>query len=171
MFITFLSSSFFMKLLDQGFFSRDTVSIAQSLLGKIISVNNKKGRIVEVEAYVTDAASHAFKKTPRSALMYDTYGFVYVYLVYGMYYCLNFTSEKEGTGAVLIRGVEDLESKKLISGPGKVCLFFGIDKTFNGVCVGKDVKIFNDGFVVRDIKKSGRIGIQKARELEWRFYY
>ncbi|HLD79660.1 MAG TPA: DNA-3-methyladenine glycosylase, partial [Candidatus Nanoarchaeia archaeon] len=97
-----------MKELSSSFFAQDTVKTAQDLLGKIISINGMLVRIVETEAYGKDPASHAFKRTDRSALMYDTYGHVYVYLIYGMYWCLNFTSNQDEAGAVLIRAVEPL---------------------------------------------------------------
>ena len=69
-----------MKLLHPSFFAKNTTEVAQELLGKIISVNGTLVRIVETEAYGQDHASHAFKRTERSALMYDTFGHVYVYL-------------------------------------------------------------------------------------------
>src|SRR3989338_6589366 len=78
-----------MKELNKEFFSKDTLEIAKNLIGKVIEVNNFKARIIEVEAYKQDEASHAFTKTSRSQLMYETYGHVYVYLIYGIYYCLN----------------------------------------------------------------------------------
>ncbi len=173
-----------MKPLSPSFFNRDTVTVAKELLGKVISVNGCKARIVETEAYGKDPASHAFKRTERSALMFDTYGHVYVYLIYGMYYCINFTTEKIGEpGAVLIRAVEPLnkfeELKKrrktsdltnLCSGPGKLCSALGIDKTHNGAKLGKDVNVYDDGFEVEKIGTSSRIGIKDALELQWRFF-
>ena len=173
-----------MKPLPRSFFARNTVDVAKDLLGKVLEVNGCKARIVETEAYGKDPASHAFKKTERSALMYDTSAHVYVYLIYGMYYCLNFTTEKEGEpGAVLIRAVEPLNKIRqlqkirntdkitnLCSGPGKLCQALGIDKKHNGLPLGKEVKVYDDGFRVTEIGKSSRIGIKDARHLEWRFF-
>lgn len=173
-----------MKPLTPEFFFRDTLLVAEELLGKIISLNGSSARIVETEAYKDDPASHAFKKTERSALMYDTYGHVYVYLIYGMYECLNFTTEPFGKpGAVLIRalkpisGIELMKKRRktselthLCSGPGKLSLSFGIDRRLNGTEIGDKVKIYDDGFVVRKIGCSSRIGIKDALNLKWRFF-
>lgn len=172
-----------MKQLDQEFFARDTVKVAQELLGKIISVHGFLGRIVETEAYGRDPASHAYNKTERSRLMFDTYGHIYVYLIYGMYNCLNFTTEKEEAGAVLVRAVEPLNKleelkkmrktddvKNLCSGPGKLCLALGIDKRFNGLKLGKEIKVLDDGFKADKINSSSRIGIKDALDLRWRFF-
>ena len=160
-----------MKELNKEFFSKETLEIAKNLIGKVIEVNNFKARIIEVEAYKQDEASHAFTKTSRSQLMYETYGHVYVYLIYGIYYCLNFTTEKNGVGAVLIRALEPLNvtDKKLYSGPGKLCKALGINKTYNGSKIGEKIKIYDDGTKF-EIKNSKRIGITKAKDLEWRFY-
>lgn len=172
-----------MKQLPSSFFARDTVTVAKELLGKIISVNGCSARIVETEAYGTDPASHAYTKTERSQLMYDTHGHVYVYLIYGMYYCLNFTTEKNQPGAVLIRAVEPLSGiehmKKrrqteditnLCSGPGKLCQALGIDKNVNGLPLGKIVAVYDDGFKMGKIGESSRIGIKDALDLQWRFF-
>ena len=183
----------FRKPLPPTFFARDTVTVAKELLGKIIAVNGCSARIVETEAYRRDPASHAFKRTPRSSLMFDTYGHVYVYLIYGMYECLNFTTEKVGEpGAVLIRAVEPLAgigrmkkkrhllSRKenqqsenlsnLCSGPGKLCQALGITRKLNGMKLGKEMKIFDDRFKVGKIISSSRIGIKEAQALPWRFF-
>ena len=172
-----------MKPLPQSFFGRNTVDVAQDLLGKIISVNGMQARIIETEAYGRDPASHAFKKTERSKIMFDTHGHVYVYLIYGMYECLNFTTEKNEAGAVLIRAVEPLKGIKkmeknrqtekidnLCSGPGKLCQALDITRDFNGLKLGKEVKVYDDGFEVKKIATSSRIGIKDALDLQWRFY-
>ncbi len=172
-----------MNPLPPSFFARDTVTVAKELLGKIISVNGLKARIIETEAYGRDPASHAFKKTERSKIMFDTYGHVYVYLIYGMYECINFTTEKNEAGAVLIRAVDPLygiEKMKrnrgttdiynLCSGPGKLCQALEITRKLNGVRLGKEVKLYDDGFKVDKIASSSRIGIKDALHLPWRFY-
>lgn len=173
-----------MKQLPKSFFARETVIVAQELLGKIISVNDILGRIVETEAYGKDPASHAYKRTERSGIMFDTNAHVYVYLIYGMYNCINFTTEPEGKpGAVLIRAVEPLnrieEMKKrrkcdkvnnLCSGPGKLCQAFNIDKRHNGLMLGNNVKVYSDNYPVTEIGSSSRVGIKDALHLKWRFF-
>jgi DNA-3-methyladenine glycosylase len=157
--------------------------VAQELLGKVISVNGMLARIVETEAYARDPASHAYARTERSALMYDTYGYVYVYLIYGMYWCLNFTSDKDDAEAILIRAVEPLagieKMKKnrktgvvhnLCSGQGKLCQALGVGKKYNGLRLGKEIKVFDDDFKVGKIASSSRIGIKDALDLQWRFF-
>jgi DNA-3-methyladenine glycosylase len=174
--------------LPLSFFSRDTVKVAKELIGKIISIGSGQdrcdARIVETEAYKDDPASHAYKKTERSALMYDTSGHVYVYLIYGMYECVNFTTEKIGKpGAVLIRAVEPLSGIKLMkkrrgtgeltnlcSGPGKLCQALGIGRELNGGQLGERIKIYDDDFQAGKIGKSSRIGIKDALNLQWRFF-
>ena len=171
-----------MALLRKEFFARDTLTVARDLIGATLVVGECEGRIVETEAYSTDAASHAVITSNRGALMRETYGHVYVYLIYGMYYCLNLTTEQEGIGAVLIRAVEpargiDLmikrratsDVRKLASGPGRLTEAFGIDLGFNGKPVGREVKI-KERSGAPEILTSPRIGITRATELEWRFY-
>ncbi len=170
-----------MAYLDLDFFAGDTVTIAQQLIGTTLVVGKCEGRIVETEAYTTDAASHAVKRTNRSALMHDTFGYIYVYFTYGMYHCLNFTCERDGIGAVLIRAVEPIrglpemmkrrgseEVKKLASGPGRLTQAFGIDLRFNGKPIGREIKLRAPSDTPQ-IVSSPRIGITKARDLEWRF--
>ncbi|MBI2662658.1 DNA-3-methyladenine glycosylase [Candidatus Woesearchaeota archaeon] len=173
-----------MQSISPEFFNRNTLIIAKALLGKIIDINDIQARIVETEAYRNDPASHAYTKTDRSKIMYDTYGHVYIYLIYGMYNCLNFTTETHGQpGAVLIRAVEPLtkiatmqkrrntlNTYNLCSGPGKLCQALNITKEFNNTKIGDKIKIYDDGFKVKSIGKSKRIGISKATELQWRFY-
>ena len=158
-----------MKLINQQFFARDTVTVAKELLGKIMVLNNFKCRIVETEAYGRDPASHTCKRTERSSLMFDTFGYVYVYLIYGMYYCLNFTTERNEAGAVLIRAVQPLNAEINCSGPGKLCRALGIDMSYNGSKIGDKIKVYDDGFIA-EIASSPRIGIKDALDLEWRFF-
>jgi DNA-3-methyladenine glycosylase len=154
------------KPLTKEWFARDAVELAPKLLGKIVRYGECAATIVETEAYTTDPASHAFRITPRSAILRDTYGVWYVYFTYGMHFCANVTTNKEGVGAVLIRAVEPIEGiekmmerrgmpketireKKepgnekisrtilnLTNGPAKFCKAFGITSAENGAPLG-----------------------------------
>ena len=173
-----------MEELPKSFFAQDTVDVAKDLLGKIICVNGYISRIVETEAYKEgDPAAHCYKRTPRSNLMFDTHGHVYVYLIYGVYNCINFTTDENRGGAVLIRAVEPLNNfdklvekrktnnkRNLCSGPGKLCQAFSIDKSLNGLELGEEVKVFDDGYKIETVGTSSRIGITKATDLQWRFF-
>ena len=171
-----------MPFLENDFFDRDTLTVARDLIGTILVVGKCEGRIVEVEAYTDDAASHAVTRRHKARAMFDTFGHVYVYFIYGMYYCLNFTTESKAVGAVLIRAAEPLrgldlmrnrrgtaDDKKLASGPGKLTQAFGVDLTFSGKPVGRQVKLRPREYTP-EIAKSTRIGISKAKDLEWRFF-
>lgn len=181
-----------MKLLPRSWFAGDAVELAPRLLGKIVRKGSCAGIIVETEAYTVDPASHAFKITPRSAAMRDTYGHWYVYFTYGMHFCANITTNKGGIGAVLIRAVEPTEgtalmqrrrrprlgklnspipNRELCNGPAKFCQAFGITKSENGQPVGEVFGIYDAPEVARsNFATSGRIGIKKGAELPWRFY-
>jgi DNA-3-methyladenine glycosylase len=135
--------------------------------------------ITETEAYrgADDPASHAFKgATSRSRIMFGPPGISYVYLIYGMYHCLNIVTEDEGDpGAVLIRGLKLITSPNLsLQGPGKLCKHLGITKrSHHGIDIIEDSHFFitesthsNDTF---RIVSSPRIGISRALNLPWRF--
>lgn len=149
--------------LRQDFFKRDTVKVAKELVGKILQVGKIKARIIETEAYKQDKASHARKRTKRSELMFDTHGYVYIYLIYGMYYCFNITTDTK-PGAVLIRAV-DFEN---CDGPGKLCKNLNITIKDNGKKLGGRIKILDDGKKVK-VKSEGRVGIKEDTHLKWRF--
>jgi DNA-3-methyladenine glycosylase len=171
-----------MAYLTSEFFSRETTEVARDLIGTILLVEGCEGRIVETEAYTTDAASHSVMRPKQSVVMQHTFGYVYVYFIYGMYYCLNFTTDREGAGAVLIRAVEPTrgidrmrdrretsEIRKLASGPGRLCQAFGIDLRDNGKRIGQRIKV-KSRQTTPQLASSKRIGINRAMHLEWRFY-
>ncbi|HEY3294507.1 MAG TPA: DNA-3-methyladenine glycosylase [bacterium] len=162
-------------------FAKPTLEVAPRLIGMVMEANGVSGRIVEVEAYTDDPASHAFRRTSRSAIMYDTYGSVYVYLIYGANHCLNFTTDRSSVGAVLIRAVEPLSGMSLMqarrgvedirllaNGPGKLCRAFDLDLSYNGSKIGEQIRLFHGK--AKGITTGPRIGITKATELPWRFW-
>jgi DNA-3-methyladenine glycosylase len=181
-----------MRLVSRNFYSDAPDLVAQKLLGKLLVRGEMVGRIVEVEAYFgeADAASHAFPgKTARNAVLFGPPGHAYVYFIYGMYFCLNVSCEREGrAGGILfralepIRGVEAMARNRgldptrvaaLTSGPGRLCLAFGITRDRdNGVdftSPKSDLQIQDDGFVAKDVLVTPRIGITKDAELPARF--
>ncbi len=128
--------------LPRSFFARPTLRVARSLLGCVLSVRQggrlRRAVIVETEAYVGpgDLASHASRgRTKRTEVMFGRPGCLYVYLIYGMYHCVNVVTERVGyPAAVLIRAVIPLPRRtqpKVVAGPGRVCRYFGIDRRFN----------------------------------------
>ncbi len=127
------------KILPRAYFRRPTLQVARSLLGKYLVRKNGRrvvaGRIVEVEAYIgtEDRACHASKgRTARTEVMFGPAGVTYVYLIYGMHHCFNIVTERAGQpAAVLVRAVEDADTRALIDGPGRVCRFLEIDRTLN----------------------------------------
>lgn len=124
-------------ILPASFYARPTLQVARSLLGKYLvrdtSAGQQAGRIIEVEAYkgFHDRASHASRgRTKRTEIMFGPPGLAYVYLIYGMYHCLNVVTERaEFPAAVLIRAVEGRTGP--IVGPGRVCRALTIDRTLN----------------------------------------
>lgn len=173
------------QILSRNFYSKNTLQVAKSLLGSVLvcKINQKeiRGIITETEAYMgeDDLASHASKgRTPRTQLMFGEAGHAYIYLVYGMYHCLNVvTGKKDYPAAVLIRAVkiDGLEYKKT-NGPGKLCKAMGIDKSLNGIDVttGKRLWLEKGKEISKDkIKTSARIGVAYAKHSAlnpWRFY-
>lgn len=161
-----------MTKLGLPFYNRHVAEVAQDLLGKTLVFNNIRAMIVETEAYrgYDDEASHASKgPTPRSMIMFGDPGYSYVYLIYGMYYCLNIIAEEKGQASgVLIRGLQ-LPSLKLY-GPGKICKYLAITKEHNGIDLIKHNNFYLiDENVQINYKATSRIGINKAKDKLWRF--
>lgn len=177
--------------LTREFYLQPTLNVAKSLLGKVLVHRSAKGivsgRIVETEAYLhDDPACHASRgMTARNAMMFDEPGHAYVYFTYGMYYCFNAVTAPEGVGeGVLVRAVEPLEGieimemnrgtevlRNLASGPGKLCMAFGLDRSHNGLdLTGSELVIMDDGWSPKEIVSAMRIGIRLAADEPWRFY-
>lgn len=151
-----------MARLSYDFYDGDTIEIARNLLGKIVvrvtgGGTLLAGRLTETEAYIgrCDKACHAYqyRKTARTAPLFLPPGHAYIYLIYGMYHCLNFVTEPEGEpAAVLIRAMEAVagtdfmwrvrygdkpvtpaRQRNFLSGPGKICQALCLSKAENGL--------------------------------------
>lgn len=191
-----------MNKLQRSFYDRDARIVAEDLIGKIIVRKYDdviiKARITETEAYIAeiDKASHGYggKITPRTKIMFGPPGYTYVYFIYGMYYCLNFVTEGEGTcSAVLIRAAEPVVNmdemlknryntleelskskiKNLSNGPGKLCNALKITKEHNGLDLTKDaIYVEDDGVKDFNVKRTKRINIdyaEEAKDFLWRY--
>ena len=182
--------------LERVFYGRSTLEVTPELIGKFLVRRSGRsrlvGRIVEAEAYLAhpDRASHASRKNPkRAAIMFGPPGFVYVYLIYGMYHCLNLVTETDGVaGAILVRaikpgkGVErmrrsrgrDMPDRNLTNGPGKLCRAMQIDLRHNGAdgC-GDRLWLEDRGYRPRRVARGPRIGVEYAgawARKPWRFW-
>jgi DNA-3-methyladenine glycosylase len=160
-----------MQRLTTGFYKQDAITVAEKLLGKVLVRVSEDGSIsryviTETEAYFgeEDLACHASKgRTKRTEIMYSTGGYLYVYLIYGMYWMLNIvTGDENHPEAVLIRGIND------IIGSGKVGRELKIDKSFYGEDLTDSNRIWlEDAPDVTNFYTAPRIGIDYA-EVEWK---
>jgi DNA-3-methyladenine glycosylase len=187
-------------ILQRTFYERDTVTVAKELLGKIIvhesSEGATAGRIVETEAYrgPEDQAAHSSggRRTPRNEVMYGEKGHAYIYLIYGMYFCLNITAgDMVGKPeAVLLRALEPVVGENIMAkrrrandggvgnltnGPGRLCMAMGITKTQHMLDVTVPPLYLKDNQLVNsdEIVETTRIGVGYSGEWKnrlWRFY-
>lgn len=186
------------RALPLSFYRRDTEAVARELLGmrlcrRLPDGSLLSGRIVETEAYlgVRDPACHTFggRHTPRTATMYAAGGVAYVYLIYGMHWCLNAVTRSEGEPeAVLIRAVAaeqgaehfaatlpHLKPAQWLSGPGRLCRAMAIGREQNGVSLRSDELWIEKGVAVgsEHVAAAPRVGVDYAGEAAaWplRFY-
>lgn len=154
-----------MQPLPTTFAERDATVVAPALLNKVARLGGRLARITEVEAYTgDDPASHSFRgPTARNAAMFGPPGHWYVYLIYGMHWCLNLVTGAEGDGqAVLIRAVVvDGVDPRRTSGPGRLTRELGIDRALDGVAA----ELFDDGTPPPAAPiTTPRIGITRAAE-------
>ena len=174
------------------FFQKYTPLVARGLLGcrlvRVVEDERLSGIIVETEAYRgrRDPASHAFRgKTPRNEVMFGPAACAYVYFTMGMHFCLNVTTEAEGTpGAVLVRAIEPTEGvqmmmenrgtedlEKVASGPGNLTKALGIDMDLNGEDMVLSPRLFlEQGETIKEVEVSRRVGVSAGRAFRWRFY-
>ncbi len=166
------------RILPARFYSRDTVTVARDLLGKLLRVRDGKvwrsGFIVEDEAYLrNDPACHAFKgETKRNQSMFKEPGTAYVYRIHQVY-CLNAVT-RPGE-AVLLRALQPLENVQAqTTGPGRLCKALGVTREEHdgsSLTGSLGLQIVNaDGLGQFDVGVSKRIGISKAKDEPYRFY-
>jgi DNA-3-methyladenine glycosylase len=178
--------------LKPEFFDHDPRRVARALLGKLLIRKTPRGRlagrIVETEAYLGegDAAAHAAAgKTARNAVLFGPPGYAYVYFIYGNHYCLNASCLPDGVaGGVLFRalepvaGIEEMAAargmvvrresdlRKIASGPGRMAEAMGVTRERdNGKSLAStrsDLRIGDDGYRVRRVIVTPRIGIVKS---------
>jgi DNA-3-methyladenine glycosylase len=163
--------------LPRSFFARPTLVVARALLGcrlcRRIGDGVRSGRIVEVEAYTDDAASHSRNRrpTPRNAPMFGLAGHAYVYFTYGMHFCFNIVTEIDGVpGAVLIRGLDGIDAA---NGPARLCRALAIGRGQNGIDLTESRHLWLERGRLAPrsrVIQTTRVGIRVAMDLPWRFY-
>ncbi len=192
-----------MEILKRDFYDRDTLEVARDLLGCVLvreyDGERLMGRIVETEAYIgrCDKACHAYgyKRTQRTQTLFARPGTAYLYLIYGMYTCLNFVTEAEGEpAAVLIRALEPMagegtmarlrfgtdpdrltayQRKNFLNGPGKLCKALSLDRTLNGHdLLTPPLYVAPRQEPIGKVFTGPRIGVdyaEEARDFPWRF--
>lgn len=178
-------------------YTGSAVETAKHLIGAVLVHKTKEGitagRITECEAYggfyrgKPDDGAHSYKGlTPRTQAIFGEGGHIYVYMIYGMYWCMNVVCGHEGDGyAVLLRALEPLEGKELMekrrgkargrlltAGPGRLTMAMGIDKSFYGADLVHGSVYIEDGKEKVRVERSKRINIDYARygkNFPWRF--
>jgi len=162
------------RRLPRSFYDRDTTLVAQELLGKhlvhVAGGVERVGRIVETEAYLGphDLAAHSARGlTNRTRIMFGPPGHAYVYLIYGMHWCMNVVTEEEGhASAVLLRAVEPVKNLEgRTQGPALLCKAMGIDGRRNGADLVSNTFFIAqpaEDYSVRIVKRP-RIGVDYAR--------
>jgi DNA-3-methyladenine glycosylase len=179
----------FGPILRRPFYDRPTVEVARDLLGKILVHGSAAGAIVETEAYLggDDLAAHSARGlTERTRVIFGPPGYAYVYIVYGIYECLNLVAEAEGKpGCVLIRALEPVAGvglmrrrrpaarrlEDLASGPGKLTLAMAITRALNGADVTRGSLVVRRPLEERafEIDAIPRIGIRHCADWPLRF--
>jgi DNA-3-methyladenine glycosylase len=188
-------------VISPEWFNRSAVIVAPELIGctlvrQLPDGQQLRGMIVETEAYQSgDPACHAYRKqTQRNQIMFGDPGYVYVYLIYGMYHCVNVVTDRAGEpSAVLIRALEldqdalksipfkpSEKSEKVAAGPGKLCRAMQIDLDLYGTKLelGQAMWVEHRSSECQskldagsiELTQTTRIGITQGMELPWRWY-
>lgn len=169
--------------LPREFYARATLTVARELIGMhLLHADGgviRRGRIVETEAYQgpEDLAAHSARgRTPRNEVMFGHAGYVYVYLIYGIWHCVNIVTRSAGVPhAVLIRAVEPLENLAHTHGPGLLCRAYHIDRSCNGLDLLGDTLWLEQPETSRRarVQRATRIGVDYAGDWAlkpWRFF-
>jgi len=179
----------FGPILKRPFYERPSAEVARGLLGKVLVHGPAAGIIVETEAYPgrDDLASHSARGiTARTRVIFGPPGHAYVYLIYGMYECLNLVAEPEGTpGCVLIRALEPVAGIELMRqrrhaagklediarGPGRLTMAMGITRAHYGVDVTRGSLVVREPAEPRvpEIEATPRIGLHVCAQRPLRF--
>jgi len=188
------------RIVESSWLARPSTVVAPQLIGCYLvrqtpDGQRMKGLIVETEAYAPgDPACHAYRQpTPRNSVMFGPAGVTYVYLIYGLYHCLNIVTDQEGVpSAVLVRALE-LESlpngidssmarrpHRVAAGPGKLCRVLQIDLSLTGLALhlGNPLWLehrstqFQKSLDARlkSLVQTTRIGLTRGTDLPWRWY-
>ena len=188
-------------VISTDWLDRSVLIVAPELIGctlvrQLSNGQQLRGKIVEVEAYQEgDPACHAYRKqTKRNQIMFGSAGYVYVYLIYGIYHCLNFvTDQAEFPSAVLIRALElnpvtlasiPLKPKekpeRVAAGPGKLCQAMQIDLALYGTKLASGQPMWLESRSADwqlgldtgkiELVQTTRIGLTQGLDLPWRWY-
>jgi DNA-3-methyladenine glycosylase len=181
------------RALRRGFVARDVLTVAPDLLGRVVVSHSPDGpiavRLTEVEAYAgpLDPASHAYRRTVRSEIMYGPAGHLYVYFVYGMHWCANIVTGPDGTAsAVLLRGGEVIRGlaparerrptarrdADLARGPAGLAAVLGVRGTDSGTDLFDPDTMLELRAGTRppvSVAHGPRVGVSAAADKPWRF--
>ncbi|WP_029138257.1 DNA-3-methyladenine glycosylase [Nakamurella lactea] len=180
-------------LLPRSFFARRAESVAPELVGAVAVAGAGRDtvavRITEVEAYAgpRDPASHAFRRTARSEVMYGEPGHLYVYFIYGMHWCANIVTGPDGdASAVLLRagavltGLDAARLRRpsarkdadLARGPAGIARVLGLTGELTGADLCRPGRPFavRAGTPVTNLGTGPRVGISVAADVRWRFW-
>ena len=170
--------------------STDVLIAARQLLGSRLRTefggSPTEVTITEVEAYagLDDPASHAYRgRTRRNGSLFAGPGTLYVYLSYGIHWCMNVViGDEETPNAVLLRGGEPIEgldtmvmrrgrADHVADGPGKLTQALGVTGDDDGADLGRGPVWLIPGDLppTRQVLVTPRIGISKAVDWPWRF--
>lgn len=187
-------------VLSSDWFARPSTAVAPDLIGCTLARRLPdgaiwRGLIVETEAYMPgDPACHAYRRrTDRNAVMFGVAGMTYVYLIYGMYYCLNVVTDLDGVpSAVLIRALQletippwidpqkEPKPHRVAAGPGKLCRALKIDLSLTAHPLQFDQPLWLEPRTLKfqqtleettiALVQTTRIGLTQGADLPWRWY-